>query len=483
MPAEGRGPSPSEGEKPAPEIRIDRLLVGDIDFTFQDRSATPVMTVPLAGLDVDVRNITTRALLEPQEVRFNVLLNSGKVSLPKLLSRGAIDGVVSDTVDMVVGDRAKGLGEREDRKFFEEITASGKIALHPHMNGWVKAGVSALDLTNCKGPASTAGVTLDKGILDANIDLRFRGDGSMDTEARFTFTDLSLSEPPDGPIVRYLKLPAPLDAVLFILRDEDGAIEVPLSFHMGADGLSAGEAAKVAVKTLGTLIANAIASSPFRVAGAVVDMVALGGEEKKEGDEEPIILAFNPGDTFARSSELARLAPLLDRFRQEEGLSVTLRHELGGGDIPRTALRANPSRADCLDLASRLRRKKGEILRFREEVAEQARAAYAAGLKSQAAESSRRLLAINRELGFTERALDRILELLRPGAERQAVRRTREACVAIGRARLEAVHRALLESGIPRLGQRIRITRPRFTAVAGAGGGKVLVTPRTKKAP
>jgi len=464
--------------EPGPEFRLDKLFVSGIDFLIEDSSAEPAMTVPLTELDVEVKNFTTRAFTEPRPIRFSVLAQSGKIPLPSRSKRSTLFGVLSDTVGLVAGS-GSGDDEMEERPFFEEISLRGRVALFPELSGWVKAGVSALELGNFKGPASGAGFTLDDGVLDAGFDLRFRKDGSMDTEARITFTDVSLSEPPDGPIYRYLHLPAPLDTVLFLLRDEDGAIAVPLSFRIGAGGMSGGEIARVATETFGVLVANAIAASPFRIVGTLGDFVPLGEEEAET--EEPLALSFGPGDTHLSAAERRLLDGLIERLEDEEELTVTLRHELGGGDIARIAVRANPSRGDCLDLASRLRTRKAEILRAHSETAARARAAYSAGLENDAREASRRLQDLDNELGLTEHALDRILELLRPGAERQAPRRTREACIAVGTARIEAVWRALMDSGVPGIAQRIRLTRPRFTEAEGTAGGRVMVAVGAKK--
>ena len=51
----------------------------------------------------------------------------------------------------------------------------------------------------------------------------------MEARPHFVVTDLQVSEPPNGPIVRYLHLPAPLDVVLAAIRDQDGAITAPLN--------------------------------------------------------------------------------------------------------------------------------------------------------------------------------------------------------------------------------------------------------------
>src|SRR5262249_42309888 len=47
------------------EKRIDRLLASGIDVSFLDDTTQPPTAIPLSGLDVDVRNLTNLALVEP----------------------------------------------------------------------------------------------------------------------------------------------------------------------------------------------------------------------------------------------------------------------------------------------------------------------------------------------------------------------------------------------------------------------------------
>ncbi|MBN1421423.1 MAG: DUF748 domain-containing protein [Planctomycetes bacterium] len=497
--AEAPEPAPAEEKTPAepgsappapagPEIRVDKLYVSDIDFLIEDRSGEPAMTVPLEGLDVEVRGITTRAFSEPVPIRLHAVVRSGKVRLPKTLGKSSIVGAITDTAAVVTGGEVKDLDAYEERPFFEEIIVNGRIALAPVLSGWVKIGISALDLANLKGPAAASGMTLDGGVFDSGIDVRFRQDGSMDVNSRFTFTDLSVSEPANGPIVRYLKLPAPLGTVLFVLRDEAGAIVIPLGIHLEPEGIGLGQIAGTAVKTLGALVGRAIARSGLRAATGVTNVVGGllpfgGGEAVPGAGEKPATVGFEPGETAPSREQLLYLGALIDRMRENEEVVVTLEHKIGGGDIPIAAGRANPPRDEAIQLAAKLRAKRSDLERARAEAAAEARASLIAGLAGAADTARERLRAIDREISLTERALDRTGDLLRPGAERQAVRRTREACVEIGRARLQAVRDALVRSGIPRIEQRIDIRRPRFTDATEPEGGTVVATPTVRKGP
>ena len=358
-PSIGR-PVADEPQPPGPEIKVDLIYLSDIDFTFTDATAEQSMPVPLTGLDVEVKRFTTRAFTESLPVNFSVLIESGEVPLTHKV--GGLMGFLSSKAP-----------EIEDRDFFEEISVNGKLQFHPRLEGWVKAGVSALELENLKGPASASGVTLDAGLLDAGAEVIFREDGSMDTRAKVTLTDLSLSEPADGPISRILQLPAPLDSVVFLLRDEDGIIEIPIQFHLAADGVSGGNIAATALRTLTTLIANAVAASPFRVAGTVTGLIPLGGEEEDPlAAKGGITLDFAPGDGLLTLDERAKVLPLVERMLEDPTQMLTLRQELGREDLVRVSGWANPSTEDCQELLSRLRTRRSEGLAAREDAAARA---------------------------------------------------------------------------------------------------------------
>ncbi|MBU0754045.1 MAG: DUF748 domain-containing protein, partial [Planctomycetes bacterium] len=472
----------SETEKlaaaePAPpqtgaDLNLDKFFLTDIDFTFQDLSVAPPMYLPLRQLDIEVRDLTSRALTEHHPISFNVLMGSGKVPLPPPSGKGGFFAGLGESVaGLVAGKDETAL---EERPLFDEIALSGKIALKPRMQGWVKAGIHALELGNFKGSAGAAGVTLEEGILDSEVNLRFQEDGSMDTQAGFTFTDLDLSEGADGPISRYLKLPAPLDVVLFLLRDEDGAIEIPLDFEMGADGLSAAAIAQTSVTVLSSLIADAVASSPFRVAGTVTDLIPLGGGEEEEDTGEPLfVLAFQPGDAYLTSGARQGLQALVERLEQDEEREVTLRHELGRDDLEIVTRLANPDQEDCLALSLQLRNRKRSIEEERETWAARAQAFLAAGQMTHYDQTVERLRYLDQETSLTDRALDQVFARLRPGAERQAPRRSRVAALALGQARMEAVYRFLADSGLENPAERVRIIRPRIPEEFAMNGGVV----------
>src|SRR6185369_3589695 len=121
--------------------------------------------------------------------------------------------------------------------------------------------------------------------------------------------------------------------------------------------------------------------------------------------------------------------------------------------------------------------RKQRLMESRNALAADARARLASGGGAAAEQSLTQLRDADRELAAAEDALDRVYELLRPGADRQADRRTRAAALEIAQARLDSVHAALLAAGIPNLDQRVRVTRAQFTEPEqGQADGKVTFT-------
>ena len=178
------------------------------------------------------------------------------------------------------------------------------------------------------------------------------------------------------------------------------------------------------------------------------------------------------------------LAPLLQRLRRDGKLEVTLKHELGGGDVARAAGRASPPIDEAELLAQRLRERKADLLEARRMLAGQSRVAVSTAPGSEAARRSiDELRAVDRDIAATEDALDSLYDLLRPGADRQAGRRTRAASLELADARLEVVKDAIESSDVPNVRSRVRVLGARFTEV-GAGdtsGGRVVCSVLEKK--
>jgi hypothetical protein len=270
-----------------------------------------------------------------------------------------------------------------------------------------------------------------------------------------------------------LKLPAPLGTVIFAIRDEDGVISVPLDITIAREGITAGAIAGALLGTTGRVIGQAFLNTPFRMASTITSLVP-GGEAPPE-EEEPIALEFEGGSPNLAAAEAAKLAALLERLADGEPLQVALRHDFSGKDLERAGERANPPREDCLEMAERLRREKARLLVRREEAAARARNAVLGGLWRESASATEALRRLDIEIQTADQGLQDLYDRARPGAERQAPRRAREAAVALARARLAAVAAALAAAG-EEAEKAVRIDRPGVPEEAPGAVGRVIVT-------
>ncbi|NLZ05728.1 MAG: DUF748 domain-containing protein [Phycisphaerae bacterium] len=474
--------SPIHNPQSAFDLRVDQLLVTGVDFALVDNTVEPPMYVPLKGLDVEVRGFATAGADVKTPMRFNVIATAGEVPLPQ--TRRSSASASEEPADLPLADieDSSEPSTMENRLLFQELSATGRLTLYPRPDGWVKAGLSGLELVNFRGVASESGVTLRKGVFDASVDMRFHKDQPLSTRARLVFTDLSLTEPPDGFLAQLLTLPASLDTVLFILRDAGGSIRLPLSFKIGEDGLSRGQITQAAVGAAATLIAGAVAGSPYRVAGTIGNI--LGGDKEETSGAETYVVEYAAGITMLSDHQAAELAQIAERLRNERDLAVTVRHHLGAADIEKAAGLVNLSEPQTKALLAKLRQERTELRRRRDELAGQTRAAYAAGSRGNVTTRTRQLQQAETQLGLIEQALDNLLETMRPGSEYAVRRRTQDACIAIGKARIETVAALLaIEPAAdgPEASGRVTFVPPRFTE-AGDPAGRITLTLSKSKA-
>jgi len=474
--AEENTAAPAE---PLGELRIDELLVSGLDFDFRDETYDPAFHLPITGLSVEVSRFTTRALTEKHAVHFNVYVDSGVVDLGE---------------------------DHEPRHFFEEATLAGQVALFPVVEGNVDAGVTELALRALRGPAGASGITISEGSMDGALHVRLRGERGLTIDSRASFRELSVSEPSDGPIRSFLGISMPLETALFALRNTDGDVVIaPPTIKVSQSGISKAEITRIATVAITKEITLAVARSPFRLTKGVADTAGdltgyvpiVGGVTESifggvsgwigGGEEEELpplgSLDFLPGDANLLPSEQPKLAAAIERMRDDKKLVIVLAHEMTQADLDRASQLANPPADDCRELAIGLRRKRASLMRIRDEVTAGARTQLLTGSESDAAESIKRLRALDAELGRTEIALDRVLELLQPGAERRREKRGRKAAMTVAEARLGAIVAVLQASGIKNIGERIEVRRPRRRVAEAEDlpadqGGRVTVAVR-----
>ncbi|QDV06805.1 hypothetical protein Poly30_23200 [Planctomycetes bacterium Poly30] len=493
--------SPSAGatetEAPLdPEISIDRLTVAGLDFEFLDTTVEPTLRLPIADLQLEVQRFTTRTLVEPRPFSFRAVVDAGQVELEE---RSGADnllfGVLGSAADVVTGKDDK--FETESRRVWDLLEASGRLSLGPELRGRVQVSLLGLELPAFRGPALAAGVKIGDGLLDNRTALRFREDGGLSLDTKTTASYLSLSEPPGGPITQYLQLPAPLDTVLYLLRNDSGEQVIPIRLDIPADGVSATRVASLAATTLGTLITDAVSSAPMRVLGPLQNVAGALGLTREPLTAETVTLQFAEGaatmaaaaverteDESERNEQLVTNAdPLGNVVRALKGnpdLRVVVQAELGEGDLDVARRLGNPPRESIESLIEYNRRRKASLERERSQLAARARAqvfAGAAGMSSDRvagglnagtspsesrSEVLARLQSLDSERAAVEKALDDLFSYIRPGAERRADMRTRNAALALANQRLDRVRLALVGRVGDAVARRIDVRRARF---------------------
>ena len=467
--------APAAGAPAGPEVRVDRFAIHGLDLSWRDETTAPPTAFVLNALELDVRQFTTLTFVEPKSFRFRVDLGAGEVELPRRTptSSSVLAGLASAAALAVVGSEET--HEVEMRPAFIELSASGTLRLAPVPTGRVRVGLSGFELLSLAGMSAPAGVQIGDGLLDATVDLRLRGEQGVDLASRLVFTDLSLSEPAGGPISTYLKLPAPLDSVLFLLRNERGEHRIAFEVSAPPEGVGGGRLMASAGEAIGAVIGRAVAAVPARLLTTVTDLTGVTGGE--EGPVPPALaLVFAPGSTALPDVSLKDLRNTLTKLRADDDAVLTLEHRLGRADLERADQLGNPPLEECERRGVELRQQRAELLRRQAECSAEARAMLLVGRVDESESARGRLLEAERELCLTEAALDDVYDRLRPGAGRYREQRARAAALQIGDARLHAVLQALLAMGLPGVEGRIEVRPARLEPIEGEGGGTVTAT-------
>lgn len=440
----------------AMDVVVRKLIVSGIDVVYVDTALQPRVIVPLNELDIEVQDIGTTSPKQNKPIRFSVMVGSGKVDVAK---RGRSTAGAQNTT--------------EQRELFSLATVNGAVALYPHTNGWAKASINGLELTALAGATGKSGVELHDGILDCDVDLRIRDETNTDVRTRVVLTDLSLSEPSDGPIARSLKLPTSLDTTLKLLQDPDGSITLPLKFAITNGEVSQGTMTSAATEAAVQVIATAVASSPLKLVQGVGGL--FGAETQKGKKALPTALVtFTPGAASVASLELDEIQAFAERARRDSSVQLVLREELSEADWMLAKARANPGTEDAMDMIRALRSRKQDLLAQQQMKSVDVRTRLAAIPESAMQAELRELQSIYQQLDSVESSLDQLLDLQRPGADRQTDRRSRAMAVKLGQARLDAVQQIIMQS--PELQQRIMVVPPSAKVIDSLVSGQVIVT-------
>jgi hypothetical protein len=236
-------------------------------------------------------------------------------------------------------------------------------------------------------------------------------------------------------------------------------------------------------KALGFVVTKSLASAPAKAANQVTELVGLGSifGKKKVDLPPPVEIHFAPGSTSIPPDAQQAINQLLERARKNEQIQLTIRSELGAADVTLAEQRANPTPEDAMALAGRFRAHKLELMSQRASLVGQVRGELASLPAAQSAESINRLRALDQQIAETENSLDQLYDLLRPGADRQAVRRTRAASIQIAQARIRSVNDMLAAGGIQNPNDRIKSAAAQFNPGETEEGGKIIITPTSKR--
>jgi hypothetical protein len=198
-----------------------------------------------------------------------------------------------------------------------------------------------------------------------------------------------------------------------------------------------------------------------------------GGAPEEPGPS--VTLEFAPGDSAIAPAASERLREMIERLDDDGDMTVVVRHEIGPEDASVAEARANPSRETAFEIATRLRLDRAAFALAQAEEAAVVRTLLAAGRREEAEAAIERVRGIEESAGECEVALESVLALLSPRADRRRSQRTRAAIVDLGAARLAAVREALLASGVSEIEARVSVRAARGGPVSESEPGRIVL--------
>ncbi|GJM22631.1 MAG: hypothetical protein DHS20C15_25460 [Planctomycetota bacterium] len=435
-----------QAAEPGQTLLIDSLRVSGLDVQYADLAAEPHFYLPLEQLDLSLRDFAFGPDAPERRFRANMFLASGRVPNPD----------DPDAAAMLL---------------FEDL----ELRLDGPMSDLrARLNLAGLNLGAFEGAVSDSGVKLEGGRLDFAADVRAREGDGLEVSARAETQQLDLSEGANGPIERFLRLPAPLDPVLFALRDESGAITIPLKLDVPPDGLSMSRIATLSIQTLGGLITDALAAAPLRVLGGVGSMVGLDFRNER-APLPPAELEFLPSEIALEPVSRAHARSLIELLRERPELTLQLEHRLGTLDLERATERLKPAEDFVRGVVAELRVEQARLRAQRPPLLAAAQAALAAGPSSTTRSALKALSELELERGELEARLDMLLGLIGRDRVRNLERDRRAGLLVLAEERLARV-RAVLGESAPDLLHRVRLRRPRRGDDAVDGAGLLLVS-------
>ncbi|MBL8725691.1 MAG: DUF748 domain-containing protein [Planctomycetes bacterium] len=463
-------PATTGGAERRAVLAIDHLGIADLSLDYRDSTTAPATHLPLAGLDLDVHDWSSLVLREPLPFRVQLTAQGGEAQLPRRVAASSLlAGVAGSALQALQLGRDQ--HTLEPRPWFGDLRAEAELQVYPWPKGRCRFDLAGLELAALRGLANQGAVAIDDGLCDASATVDLRAEQTQ-VEAGLVFTHLAVREPPNGPISTYLKLPAPLESVLFLLRNDADEQRIPLQFALPNRGPVLGPLGAAAGEALALVIANAVAKAPLRLASAVTGLFDFGG---KSTARRSVSVPFAAG---APEPDGSALLALLPEVAGDPDQQFVLEHQLGEADRLRLATLVNPPAEGVRANLARLRQLRTERLAARQALAAAA-AAQLGAAQAGAAATVRALAAADAELGAIELALDAALEQFDAATDpRAGAARTRKAAAALGKARLAAVAELLRQRLPPGSDERIAVRPARGGAAASDAPGQVLVVVR-----
>jgi hypothetical protein len=468
------GGPPTPRPAPAPttdaEFALDHVAVHGLAIDYRDETTSPPTVLPLADSDLGLHRFSTRAFSEPRTMTFELALRGGDVELAERKRRSLLGGLVAEATSALGGATAT-----ETRALLDQWHTEGDLQLFPSPRGNIRSRIDALELAAFRGLASQSGVELTDGLFDMRLEVELLGRDGLKLMSEHVFTWLAVSEPSGGPISSFLKLPAPLDSVLFLLRNDADEQRIPLHVRVPADGVTRGRILELVTETLVRVITGAVTGAGSRAAGALAGAFFGGPAAVPDVTGSA---TFAAGDPLPEALDLDTIAAALAR---DETLAVVLQHEYGQGDLDRSRELANPAAAVVEHAIRRLRDRRAALERERAPLAADVAARYAAGQAQEARWRQADLLALETRIGELEATLAEALRLGDEPGKRAADRRTRSAAVGLAERRLQAL-RADLQRRVPGLTPaRVTLRPGRGVPTAGlTDGGRAVARLRRR---
>lgn len=459
-----------------PTVSVEQITIAGVDVGYVDTTVEPALRLPITDAQVEVRRFSTKTFTESRPFTFRAIVDAGKVELRE---RTPADYLLLGVLG-TVADVATGSGEdyeTEERRAWDLLEITGRLAVGPDLRGRVQTTLLGLELPAFRGPALAGGVEIGDGLVDHRSKIVFRQDGGLVLDTKTTASYLSLSEPADGPISRYLSLPAPLDTVLYLLRNDEGNQVLPIRVTVSEDGFTASQIASLVGRALSKLIQDAVSGAPQRVLGPLADVAGVLGLTSDPVTADTATLTFERGAATLVTARVEAdedsteaetdpgedpVTAIGDALRQNPELRVVVQATLGSGDLEVAQRLANPGTEAVEALIERQRDRKRRVERNRARTAAKVRSALAVGALDRASDLQSDLQELEMERRKIELALDGLFARIRPGAERRAELRTRNAAIALAQERQRRVKKRLLEIAGPAAAQRVDVRRPRY---------------------